>query len=170
MFCLSSLFSYFPPRTLIVLLQVLRRFFFGRPTNLANHDDAFSGVVLQEDFEAVDKVGAVERVATNTHAQGLSQANSSSLADGFVSQGAGPRHDADDTLLVNVSRHDANLARIRRDDARAVRSDKPGSILLEEGVLDTYLQDAHCISQCTAVVINQAQVKERKWQLKYGMQ
>ena len=46
------------------------------------------------------------------------------LADGFVGQGAGARDDADGAGLVNVARHDADLALAGRDDAGAVGADE----------------------------------------------
>ena len=48
------------------------------------------------------------------------------LVHSLVGQRPAPRDDPDPTLLVNEPRHDADLALIRRDDARAVRSDQAG--------------------------------------------
>ena len=46
------------------------------------------------------------------------------LAHRLVGQRARARHDADAARLVDVARHDADLALARRDDARAVRTDQ----------------------------------------------
>src|SRR3990172_26095 len=44
---------------------------------------------------------------------------------GFVCEGAGPAHDADAARPVNVAGHDADPARSRGDDTRAVWPDQP---------------------------------------------
>ena len=54
------------------------------------------------------------------------------LADRFVGQRAGARDHADMPVLVNVPRHDADLAFARRNDAGAVRADQPRVLALQE--------------------------------------
>ena len=66
--------------------------------------------IVDENVEAVDEVCSVEGVASDADAEGLAQAHGRRLVDSLVGQGAGPRHDADAALLVDVAGHDANLA------------------------------------------------------------
>src|SRR6476659_6560786 len=44
--------------------------------------------------------------------------------DGFIREGAAARDDSDDPLLMNKTRHDADLRFIDRDDAWAIWSDQ----------------------------------------------
>ena len=55
----------------------------------------------------------------------LAEAEVRELPDGFVGERAAAAHDADRALLVDVARHDADLALAGRDDAGAVRADEP---------------------------------------------
>ena len=59
-----------------------------------------------------------------------------SLAHGFIRQRAGARDDADRARLVDVARHDADLALARRDDAGAVRADEHASSMPRQRALD----------------------------------
>lgn len=47
--------------------------------DLANHDDPLRLRIVHEALQAVDKVGAVERVASDTHAGRLAESHSSGL-------------------------------------------------------------------------------------------
>ena len=47
----------------------------GLASDLSDHDDALGVGVVEEHVEAVQEVGAVERVATDADAQGLTQAD-----------------------------------------------------------------------------------------------
>lgn len=49
-----------------MLPQELRRLFLGAATDFTDHDDALGCVVLQEQVQAIDEVGSVERVSTDT--------------------------------------------------------------------------------------------------------
>ena len=71
-------------------------------------------------------------IAADADAGRLADAELRELADRFVGQRARARDDADVAFLVNVPRHDADLALARRDDARAVRSDQPRLLALAE--------------------------------------
>src|SRR5690606_38682054 len=106
-------------RLLDVLGDVLGAGFLGVAADLADHDDAFGLRVLVEQLEAVDEVQAVDRVASNTDAGRLAQAHLGGLLDRFIGQGARTRDDADLARLVDVARHDADLALARGDDAGA---------------------------------------------------
>ena len=101
----------------------------GFTANLSDHDDAFSLWVVDESGQNIDEVGTVERIASNSNHSGLSEVVVRCLIDSLVGQGAGPRHDTNLSLLMNVARHDANLALAWFDDARAVWSDQSRLVL-----------------------------------------
>src|SRR5690606_26600407 len=46
-------------------LQEFRRFLFSRAANLTDHDDRMRIGVAKEHVEAVDEIGAIDRIATN---------------------------------------------------------------------------------------------------------
>ena len=77
----------------------------------------FGRRVGQEQLEHVDEVGALDRVAADADAVDLAEAGVGGLAHGFVGERARARDDADRARLVDVARHDADLALARRDDA-----------------------------------------------------
>eukprot|EP00053_Salpingoeca_punica_P004421 m.49049 g.49049 ORF g.49049 m.49049 type:complete len:346 (-) comp12788_c0_seq1:3-1040(-) len=124
-------------RARVVLLEVLGRLLLGRAANLADHDDALGGRILEEDGEAVNEVGAVEGVTADADAQALAQAGVGGLADSLVGEGAGARDDGDAAWVVDVTRHDADLALARLDDARAVGANQARLVLAHKGVLHT---------------------------------
>mmetsp|Transcript_19353 Transcript_19353/g.45283 ORF Transcript_19353/g.45283 Transcript_19353/m.45283 type:complete len:326 (-) Transcript_19353:31-1008(-) len=105
-------------------------------SDLTNHNDTFSLRVADEVLQAVEEVGAVERVTTNANASGLAKPSNSGLVHSLVRQGARPRNDANLALLVDITRHDTDLALAGLDDAWAVRSDKTGRGLRVQGCLD----------------------------------
>jgi len=108
----------------------------GLATDLTNHDNALGLGVVGEALQAVDEVGTVERVTANADAGGLAEAHIGGLGNGLVGQSAGAGHDSDFSLLVDISRHDANLALIGLDNTRAVRTNQSTLGLLVQGILD----------------------------------
>eukprot|EP00446_Apocalathium_sp_SHHI-4_P042040 CAMPEP_0177338724 /NCGR_PEP_ID=MMETSP0368-20130122/25017_1 /TAXON_ID=447022 ORGANISM="Scrippsiella hangoei-like, Strain SHHI-4" /NCGR_SAMPLE_ID=MMETSP0368 /ASSEMBLY_ACC=CAM_ASM_000363 /LENGTH=154 /DNA_ID=CAMNT_0018799753 /DNA_START=123 /DNA_END=583 /DNA_ORIENTATION=+ len=74
--------------------------------NLTYHDDAFCRRVVNEALEAIDEVGAIEGVAANADASGLSEAGLRGLVDRLVCESAGPADDANLARHVDVARHD----------------------------------------------------------------
>lgn len=108
------------------LLEELGGVLFGRSTNLTNHDDTVGLGVLSEDLEAVDEVGAVEGVTTNTDDEGLTETSLGGLVDSLVGEGSGTRDDTDATALVDETRHDTDLALAGSDDTGAVGADQTG--------------------------------------------
>lgn len=108
------------------LLEELGGVLLGGATNLANHDDAVRLLVLDEDLEAVDEVGAAEGVTADADDEGLAEAGLGGLVDGLVGQGAGAGDNADAAALVDEAGHDADLALAGGDDAGAVGADKTG--------------------------------------------
>mmetsp|Transcript_50207 Transcript_50207/g.132147 ORF Transcript_50207/g.132147 Transcript_50207/m.132147 type:complete len:342 (-) Transcript_50207:14-1039(-) len=114
----------------------LGRHLLGVAANLTDHDDALGLRVRVEVLEAVDEVGAVERVTADANDHRLAQALRRRLVDGLVRQSARARDDRNLALAVDVARHDANLALARLDDAGAVGADQARFGLREEGLLD----------------------------------
>lgn len=55
--------------------EVLCSIFLGYASNLTDHNNSLGFRVGQENLEAVDEVGAVERITTDANAQGLTQTN-----------------------------------------------------------------------------------------------
>lgn len=68
--------------------------------------------------------GAGDRVAADTDTRGLAQAQRGGLRHGFVGQRAGAADNADAARIVDVPRHDADLAFTRGNHAGAVRADQ----------------------------------------------
>src|SRR5690606_16087305 len=105
-------------------LDVGSGFVFSRTADLADHDDRFGLRIFLEQLQHVDEAGAGDRVAADAHAGGLAVTDFGGLLDGFVGQRARTGNDADAARLVDVARHDADLALARSDDAGAVRADQ----------------------------------------------
>lgn len=95
---------------LVVGLEEFGRILLSATANLSNHDDTLGFRVLEEDAQAVDEVGARERVTTNANDQRLAKTGLGRLVHGLVGQGTGTRDDTDTTTLVDESRHDTNFA------------------------------------------------------------
>lgn len=138
------------------LLEELGGVLLGGTANLANHDDAVRLLILEEDLEAVDEVGAAEGVAADADDEGLAEAGLGGLVDGLVRQGAGARDDADAAALVNEAGHDADLALAGGDDAGAVGADQAGLVLGLEHLGDAdhvcVGSVSHCHSHCVPIV------------------
>eukprot|EP00049_Salpingoeca_infusionum_P012206 m.221069 g.221069 ORF g.221069 m.221069 type:complete len:322 (-) comp15124_c2_seq5:246-1211(-) len=134
----------------VVLLQESGCLFFGRATDLTNHDDTFSVWVLEELGEAINKVSTVEWVTANTNTKGLSKTSGSGLTDSLISKGTRTRHNTNVALLMNMTWHNTDLALSWLDDTWAVWTNEAALLLAKEGVLDTHhielwntLCDAH---------------------------
>lgn len=110
----------------VVGLEELSGLLLSGTTNLADHDDTVCLLVLREDLETVDEVGAAERVTTDTDDERLTQAGLSGLVDSLVGQGTGTGDDTDTAALVDEAGHDADLALARGDDTGAVGADETG--------------------------------------------
>lgn len=118
----------------VVLAEEIGSVLLCRTADLANHDDTVGFLVLEEDLEAVDEVGAREGIATNADNKGLAQTSLGGLVDGLVGQGARTGDDTNATALVDETRHDADLALAGSNDAGAVGADKTGlGLSLEHG-------------------------------------
>src|SRR5471030_438617 len=103
---------------------------FIRAADLAHHDHGVGFGIVVEQFQHVDVLHAVHRVAADTDAGGLTHAEFHQLADRLIGQRARARDDADAPFLVDVAGHDAHLDLLRGDDARAVRSDQNRPLVL----------------------------------------
>mmetsp|Transcript_104385 Transcript_104385/g.271746 ORF Transcript_104385/g.271746 Transcript_104385/m.271746 type:complete len:264 (-) Transcript_104385:457-1248(-) len=123
---------------LVVGLQPLGRILLGASANLTDHDDAFCRRVVNEALEAIDEIGAIEGVAANADASGLSEAGLGGLVDRLVCESAGPADDTNLARHVDVARHDSHLALARLDDAGAIRADEAALALAHQGVLDLH--------------------------------
>ena len=104
--------------------EEFRALLLGAAADLADHDDGFGGIVGEEQFERIDEVRAVDRIAADADAGRLAEPRRGGLGDRLVGEGARARDDADRAGLMDMARHDADLAFAGRDDAGAVRPDQ----------------------------------------------
>src|SRR6185503_8377193 len=93
-----------------VFLDVFRGGLFGAAADLADHDDGVGIGILVEQPDGVNEGGADDGVAADADAGRLSDPQAGELAYGFVSQRARAGDNAHMAGLVNVRRHDADLA------------------------------------------------------------
>ncbi len=101
------------------------------PADLADHHDALRLRVGQEQLEHLDEVRALHRVAADPDARALPQPRRRGLRDRLVGERAGAADDAHRAAPVDVARHDADLARLGRDDAGTVGTNQPRLAALE---------------------------------------
>ena len=85
--------------------------------------DVVSGS-CEEHFQHIIVLGALDRVAADAHSEDLTQTQIGGLFHRLIRQRAGAGDNADRAALVDVARHDADFAGIRRDNAGAVRADQ----------------------------------------------
>src|SRR5690349_19786418 len=112
-------------RFLYVFLNELRRFFLGIAADFADHHNRLGFRILLEQRKDIDESCAVHRIATDAYAGCFPQPQIRELMHGLVREGAAAGDDAHDALLVDESRHDADLGFLDRDHTRAVRADQP---------------------------------------------
>lgn len=122
---------------LVVLLQELGSLLLGGTSDLSDHDDTVSLLVLEEDLEAVDEVGSGKGVTSDTDNEGLAETDLGGLVDGLVGEGSGSGHNSDSATLVDGRRHDTNLALAGSNDTGTVGADKSGLGLGLEHVNDS---------------------------------
>src|ERR1044071_8210839 len=67
---------------------------------------------------------AANRITANPDTSRLTVTTRSELPDRFVGERAGTRDHADFSWLMNIPRHDADLAGAWSDDSRAIRADQ----------------------------------------------
>ncbi len=115
--------------------DVFRCSFLVTTADFADHDDGFGFRVGLEQLQALDEIHAANRITTDTDTSGLSQTQRRSLMHGFIGQRSRTRNDTDLAAQVDAAGHDADLALVRRDDARAIRTDHAHAVGLQ-GRLD----------------------------------
>ena len=117
---------------------------------LIDHDDLLGFVVVLEQLQAVDEVHALDRVAADADAGRLTEAGTGGLEHRLVGQGAGAADDAGGATLVDVTRHDADLALARGDDAGAVGADQD-AVAVGQGFFTAYMSLAGMPSVMQAI-------------------
>ena len=113
-----------------MLFGPARCVFFIGPADFADHDHRFGRRIVIEQFQHIDVLESVHRIAADAHGGRLSEADLGELADRFVSQCAGTRHHADIAFAMNMPRHDADLDFVWSDRARTVRTQQQGFAFL----------------------------------------
>ena len=107
-------------RLLHVGLAPTRRLGFIRATNFANHDDRVRIRVVIEQLHDIDVFEPVDRVPADTDGAGLAQPDLGQLRHRFIGQGAGTANHTNASFAVDVTRHDADLDFVRRNQTRTV--------------------------------------------------
>ena len=120
-----------------LLLDELRRPLLLGAADLADHHHGLGVGVLLEGAQAVDEVGARDRVAADADARGLPYALLRELVQRLVGQCARARDDAHrSSRQRDVARGDADVALAGADDPRTVRTQQPGAReLLDQAVV-----------------------------------
>src|SRR5687767_1810537 len=111
-------------RLLDVLLYELCRLLLCRSTDLADHQNRIGLRIVIEQSDSVDEARPVDGIAADADARRLAEADIGKLAHCLVGECTRARDEPDAAALVNEARHDADLAFVWRDDARAVRTDQ----------------------------------------------
>src|SRR5215208_707799 len=117
-----------------LLLHEARGLLLVGAADLAHHRHGARIRVLLERLQAVDEVGAVDRVAADADAGRLADAGAGQLEDDLVSERARAADDAHRPRGADVPRDDADLRLARRDEPRAVRADEARALLADERV------------------------------------
>ena len=110
----------------VVVLEEFGGILLGGSSNLSDHDDSVRLVIGEEDAERVDKVGAGERISSDTASvlagaitrtwvfapdhERLAQADGGGLVHSLVCEGTGTGDNSDATALVDEAGHNADLA------------------------------------------------------------
>lgn len=111
--------------------------FFILTSNFSNHDNTFSLWINHESFKNINEISSIERISTNSNNSGLAKASSSCLINSFIGQGPRSGNDTDFSILVDVPRHNSNLAFVWLNNSWTVRSNNARFILRSEGMLDS---------------------------------
>src|SRR5579864_7390032 len=94
----------------LAALDELGAIFLGRAADLADHDDRLRVGVGEKHLEDINEIRAIDRVAANADAGRLAEPDRCRLRDRLIGERAGARDDADMALLMDVTRHDSDLA------------------------------------------------------------
>ena len=111
-------------RFLAIVLNPRRRFFFSGSADFADQDHRFCLSIFIEEFHRVEMRQTADRIAADANAGRLAMTARSQLPNRLVRERARARDHADAARLVNVTRHDPNLACAGSDDTRAIRADE----------------------------------------------
>src|SRR5688572_8231785 len=128
--CLSGNERHY--RLLHVPPDVLRRLLLRVAADLADQHNGFGLGIAIEQLQRVHEIRADDGIAADADGRRLPDAALRELVHGFVGQRARARDDADISLLMDPSRHNAKLRLPRRDDAGAVRTDEARAPRLQE--------------------------------------
>src|SRR5712691_927035 len=107
-----------------VRFDEFRSAFFGIAADFADHHDGVRIGIVVEETDRVKERCADDGIAADADAGGLADTETRELVHGFVGQRAAAAYQPDVALLVNASRHDADFAFARRDDAGTIRADQ----------------------------------------------
>src|SRR5512146_3489408 len=110
-------------RLLDVLLNEFCGLLFCIATDLADHDDCLCLGVLFKQQQHIDETGPIDWIAADAHAGCFAQSEGRKLMHGLVGKGPATGNDTHHTLLMDKSRHDADLSLVHRDDTWAIRTD-----------------------------------------------
>ena len=91
-------------------------------------------VVGEEHFEHVDELGALDRVAADADGGRLAEPCIGGLEHCLIGKRSRARNNADRALAEDVAGHDADLAFVGRQHARAVGADQPRLRAVEPGL------------------------------------
>src|SRR5258708_732535 len=128
-----------------VLRDELRRLLLIAATDLTHHRNRARVGILLERREAVDEIGAVDRVAADADARALPHAGARQLVDDLVRQRPGAAHDTNVAWRADTAGNDADLALARRDETGTVRAQEAGALLLHEGIHSRHVQHRHAL-------------------------
>src|SRR5690606_2359437 len=100
-------------------------FGFHATADFADYDDTFRFRIVHEQLYGFFGGGSDDGVSTDTDGGGDAQPRLNRLIYRFVRKRARLGHDPNGTLFEDETRHDADLRFVGRDDAGAIRADKP---------------------------------------------
>ena len=120
---------------MVVLSNPFRSLFFIFTSNFSDHDNTwvtisivevntFSFRVNHESFKDINEISSIEWISSNSDDGWLTKTSSSCLVNSLICQGTGSGNDADFTILMDIARHNSDLALIRLDNSGAVRLGK----------------------------------------------
>src|SRR5262249_47913146 len=92
--------------------------------DFANQNHCARAFVLGEELDAVKMRQSADRITPDSDAGRLPVTARSKLPNRFVGQCPAARNYANAPWFMNVTWHDADLARVGGDDSRTVRSDQ----------------------------------------------
>mmetsp|Transcript_52783 Transcript_52783/g.115792 ORF Transcript_52783/g.115792 Transcript_52783/m.115792 type:complete len:241 (-) Transcript_52783:344-1066(-) len=134
----------------VVRFDVLGSILLGLAADFADHNNSLSLRILQKPLQAVNEVGSVERIPSDADTCGLSQSGHGCLMHRLVGESSRSADHTDLSLLMDVARHNSDLALTRLDDARAIGPNQPSLRLCHQRLLDLNhvllrdaLRDAH---------------------------